>query len=132
MKKPNQIDSGIEEIKDTANEIDHNLNKININKEDNNVSLSYWAYKILTTPDPKSKANLTEEIVKKWFNEEIHQVGDLVPPDAPERTSSLKVVDPSKIRRGKGGTLASRIALLHSLANIEQVNILIKILINII
>lgn len=30
------------------------------------------------------------------------------------------MVEPGKIRRGKGGTQASRVALLHSLANIEQ------------
>lgn len=30
------------------------------------------------------------------------------------------MVDPGRIRRGKGGTQSSRVALLHSLANIEQ------------
>lgn len=32
----------------------------------------------------------------------------------------MSFLDPAKIKRGKGGTLASRVALIHSLANIEQ------------
>eukprot|EP00057_Strongylocentrotus_purpuratus_P033988 XP_793532.4 PREDICTED: uncharacterized protein LOC588772 [Strongylocentrotus purpuratus] len=38
----------------------------------------------------------------------------------PCRDKSLNILQPGKIKRGKGGTLASRIAVLHSLANIEQ------------
>lgn len=69
---------------------------------------------------------LTEEIAAKWFANEIenivveHDEVTIQPPDEPAREASLSVVNPGKIRRGKGGTQSSRIALLHSLANIEQ------------
>lgn len=83
-------------------------------------TLSYWAVKILRTPDPKEKADLTDLVARKWLNNELEALGRTEPPEQPERLENLNVVDPAKIRRGKGGTLASRIALLHSLANIEQ------------
>jgi len=83
--------------------------------------LSYWAVKILRTPDPKEKADLTDLIARKWLDNELEAFDSVTePPEQPERLENLNVVDPAKIRRGKGGTLASRIALLHSLANIEQ------------
>ncbi|RNA43158.1 hypothetical protein BpHYR1_047217 [Brachionus plicatilis] len=83
-------------------------------------SLCFWAVKILNTCDPHEKARLTDEVAKKWFSGELTQVGHKNPPDQPSRPENLTIIDPSKIRRGKGGTLASRVALLHSLANIEQ------------
>uniref|UniRef100_A0A8C1PDL0 Uncharacterized protein n=1 Tax=Cyprinus carpio TaxID=7962 RepID=A0A8C1PDL0_CYPCA len=42
------------------------------------------------------------------------------PPTQPNRKDNLTVMEPGIIKRGKGGTLASRVALLQSLANIEQ------------
>ena len=88
-------------------------------------SLVYWAVKILGTADPSEKCRLTEETAAKWLSGEIvvvvdQEAGLVLPPDEPARDSSLNVVSPGKIRRGKGGTQSSRIALLHSLANIEQ------------
>lgn len=59
-------------------------------------------------------------IAKKWLKNEFNDIGTADPPETPERLERLSIIDPAKIRRGKGGTLASRIALLHSLANIEQ------------
>jgi uncharacterized ferritin-like protein (DUF455 family) len=83
-------------------------------------TLSYWAVKILQTPDPTQKADLTDLVARKWLDNELETIGQTEPPEQPERPENLHIVDPAKIRRGKGGTLASRIALLHSLANIEQ------------
>ncbi|KDN45256.1 DUF455-domain-containing protein [Tilletiaria anomala UBC 951] len=43
------------------------------------------------------------------------------PPRVPPRLESAIIVEPGQLgKRGKGGTVRSRIALLHSLANIEQ------------
>ncbi|XP_072020752.1 uncharacterized protein [Amphiura filiformis] len=83
-------------------------------------TLCHWAVKILSTADPIEKVTLTEMVKKKWDCGEISLVGSYTPPDQPYRVESLNVVAPGKIKRGKGGTLASRIATLHSLANIEQ------------
>ncbi|XP_063045174.1 uncharacterized protein si:ch73-314g15.3 [Engraulis encrasicolus] len=83
-------------------------------------SLCYWATKILCTPDPEEKVSLTLEVQRKWNSGEITEVGESTPPAQPGRKENLTVLEPGKIKRGKGGTLASRVALLHSLANIEQ------------
>ena len=83
-------------------------------------SLCFWAVKILNTSDPHEKAKLTTYVAQKWFSGELNKIGHTNPPDQPSRPENLAIIDPGKIRRGKGGTLASRVALLHSLANIEQ------------
>ncbi|KAJ8340332.1 hypothetical protein SKAU_G00349650 [Synaphobranchus kaupii] len=83
-------------------------------------SLCFWATKILLTPDPNEKVALTQEVLQRWNSGKITDVGQASPPAQPSRKGSLTVLEPGKIKRGKGGTLASRIALLHSLANIEQ------------
>lgn len=85
-----------------------------------NNTLTYWAVKILNTADPWEKANLTVKVGKQWFDNELDRIGHIQPPDQPARLDSLNIVEPGKIRRGKGGTQGSRIALIHSLANIEQ------------
>lgn len=110
----------------TSNELSFTKNKPELVKKDpeenetflessgiiyeNENSISYWATKILKTADPKQKANLTEEIAKKWLNNEINQLGNISPPNQPERLETLSIVDPGKIRRGKGGTLVKKIA----------------------
>ncbi|KAL2088556.1 hypothetical protein ACEWY4_015455 [Coilia grayii] len=89
-------------------------------KQTHENSLCYWATKILCTPDPEEKVTLTLEVQRKWNSGEISDVGEATPPAQPGRKENLTVLEPGKIKRGKGGTLASRVALLHSLANIEQ------------
>ncbi|XP_076854768.1 uncharacterized protein HI_0077 [Brachyhypopomus gauderio] len=83
-------------------------------------TLCYWATKILGTPDPQEKVVLTKQVQAWWDTGKITEIGECVPPAQPSRTDALTVVEPGRIKRGKGGTQASRIALLHSLANIEQ------------
>lgn len=92
----------------------------NGDKQTSENSLCYWAAKILCTPDPEEKVTLTLEVQRKWNEGEISEVGVATPPAQPSRKENLTVLEPGKIKRGKGGTLASRLALLHSLANIEQ------------
>ncbi|XP_053348320.1 uncharacterized protein HI_0077 [Clarias gariepinus] len=83
-------------------------------------TLCFWATKILSTPDPLEKVALTKQVQSLWDTREITEIGECAPPAQPSRIDSLTVVEPGKIKRGKGGTQASRIALLHSMANIEQ------------
>lgn len=61
--------------------------------------------KILNTSDPKEKAELTNKVADMWSNNELELIGDFYPPEQPSRPESLNIVDPGKIRRGKGGTL---------------------------
>ena len=83
-------------------------------------TLAYWAAKILNTASPREKCELTRLVGEKWRSGEVLAVGKCQAPDTPGREGSLNVLEPAKIKRGKGGTLASRVALIHSLANIEQ------------
>jgi len=118
LVKPKSVktDSSLEE-KPIQSTLDSDL-------ETENLCLYDWAVKILNTADPREKVRLTEEASKKWLNDEIKEIrrGDnsVKVPDEPARQENLNVVDPGRIKRGKGGTQSSRIALLHSLANIEQ------------
>lgn len=83
-------------------------------------SLCDWAVRILCTADPSEKVRLTHEACRLWDSGNIVSVGREMPPDQPYREEGLDVVAPGKMKIGKGGTLASRIATIHSLANIEQ------------
>ncbi|XP_053573555.1 uncharacterized protein HI_0077 isoform X2 [Bombina bombina] len=87
---------------------------------ESDTSLCYWACKILSTADPEDKAKLTLQVQSMWQSGKIKEIGLVEPPAQPSRKENLTIVQPGRIKRGKGGTLASRIALLHSLANIEQ------------
>ncbi|KAG9489043.1 hypothetical protein GDO78_005183 [Eleutherodactylus coqui] len=87
---------------------------------DDECSLTYWASKILCTPDAEEKAKLTHRVQEMWNAGKITEIGHKEPPEHPSRMENLTIVQPGQIKRGKGGTLTSRIALLHSLANIEQ------------
>ncbi|KAF4111110.1 uncharacterized protein HI_0077 isoform X2 [Onychostoma macrolepis] len=91
---------------------------VEINSSEN--TLCMWATKILHTADPQEKVSLTKIVQENWDSGKITETGEASPPAQPNRKDNLTVVEPGKIKRGKGGTLASRIALLHSLANIEQ------------
>lgn len=105
-------------------------------------SLVEWACLVLNTPEPRLKVAYTRMAACAFRNGEIKQVGGgyaqktenqqeyrwhrsqrETPPHVPPRLDSAIIVETNKMgKRGKGGTEKSRIALLHSLANIEQVN----------
>ncbi|KAJ3196957.1 hypothetical protein HK101_007006 [Irineochytrium annulatum] len=77
--------------------------------------------RILTTPDPHLKVALTLSLDEKFSNGEILIIGSGPVPDEPARQPHLTIVAPGKTaRRGNGGNAASRVAILHALANIEQ------------
>ncbi|KAH6564737.1 hypothetical protein BASA82_000857 [Batrachochytrium salamandrivorans] len=87
-------------------------------------SLVDYAIVILNTADPSDKVALTFKVANLWNTgniDSIEKTIDQAAPDIPARLDSLGFVAPSKTKKlGKGGTVASRIAILHSLANIEQ------------
>ncbi|KAJ3207621.1 hypothetical protein HDU67_007353 [Dinochytrium kinnereticum] len=68
--------------------------------------------------EEKEPRSLVEWCVKVLKTAEV---GTGTPPDEPPRHEGVVMVAPGQMkRRGKGGTVESRIAILHSLANIEQ------------
>ncbi|TPX70425.1 hypothetical protein SpCBS45565_g01762 [Spizellomyces sp. 'palustris'] len=80
-----------------------------------------WAITILETPDPTEKVRLTHKVADLWKANAISEIGTGTPPERPAREEYLTEVLPGKTRRlGKGGSLESRIAILHALANVEQ------------
>ena len=91
------------------------------------MSLLEAACAILSEPDPWKKAELTNLTAGAWRGGDMsvkpqHDEICPMPPDRPARgDDKVKVVAPGQTKkRGKGGSLASRIALIHSLAHIEN------------
>jgi hypothetical protein len=74
-------------------------------------TLCYWAARILRTADPREKCSLTQVVAEKWRKGEL-QIGLGEPPETPERQDTLNVLEPNKIKRGKGGTLVKGIFFL--------------------
>ncbi|KAG0031841.1 hypothetical protein BGZ81_000438 [Podila clonocystis] len=87
---------------------------------------------IMHTMDPIEKADLTLLLGEQWrasvgARKDTHRssqsmdIGRANPPDKPLRHEGLEFVRPGfGVKVGKAGSLSSRIAILHALANVEQ------------
>ncbi|KAG0250427.1 hypothetical protein BG011_008353 [Mortierella polycephala] len=93
---------------------------------------------IMHTIDPIEKADLTLLLGQQWkqtiearskrkYNNDddtgskMMEIGCATPPDIPLRPDNLEFVRPGfGVKVGKAGSLSSRIAILHALANVEQ------------
>ncbi|EHA8588683.1 hypothetical protein COCNU_scaffold006300G000010 [Cocos nucifera] len=83
------------------------------------------ALEILNTADPVEKARLGEAAATRWLQGTVslpyRDHGDLPVPDRPARLSNVKLVAPHLMPKlGKGGSLQSRQAILHSLVHTES------------
>jgi uncharacterized ferritin-like protein (DUF455 family) len=79
---------------------------------------------VLLTADPYAKVRAARLAARRWRRGELAHVFDVAMPDTPARPDAPVLLAPNKMaRRGKGGTLAKRIALIHALAHIECVAI---------
>jgi len=94
---------------------------------DDKATLSDWCVHILNTTDPELKIELTTHLFSIFATREQTAnpmdlgAGKIQPPDEPPRQNSINQVAPSKMpRAGRGGSVRSRIAMIHALANIEQ------------
>ena len=90
-------------------------------------SLCEWCVHVLQASDPERKIELTTQLFSLFASRELSAspmrigAGTVEPPDEPLRPQDMRAVKPWEIPTlGKGGTLKSRINMLHSLANIEQ------------
>ncbi|KAI5863611.1 DUF455-domain-containing protein [Durotheca rogersii] len=87
-------------------------------------TLSEWCVRILNTSNPEHKIELTTRLFSLFATREQSpspmQVGVGTPPLEPPRENLTQVKPGQMPRAGKGGSLKSRIAMLHALANIEQ------------
>ncbi|GAA6009025.1 hypothetical protein JCM10207_004069 [Rhodosporidiobolus poonsookiae] len=88
-------------------------------------SIVTWCRLILLAPSPTAKVSLTRHLVSLFRSGTLTRLADPANdpphPHEPYRSPNVQVVLPGKTASlGKGGTLASRVKLLHSLATIEQ------------
>lgn len=88
-------------------------------------TLCDWAAHVLNTANPEHKIELTTHLFSIFTAGEASDSpmplgrGTVAPPDQPPR-EKMETVDPGHMpKAGRGGTLKSRIAMLHALANIE-------------
>ncbi len=83
-------------------------------------SFSAAAHSVLSATDPREKVRLTGIAARQARITGLGTVFDRVMPDRPGRPARPALLAPNKMpKRGKAGSLASRIALLHALAHIE-------------
>jgi len=88
-------------------------------------TLTEYCAAILQTSDPEKKIEMTTQLfttfVKQSSTDFPMIIGDIRAPEEPQRSSDQVRMAPDKMTNtGKAGTLKSRIAMLHALANIEQ------------
>lgn len=92
---------------------------------DANSSFCAWAGEILNTADPERKIELTHRLYTIFNDKETSPSpmtlgkGTVVPPDQPPRQGLTEVKPWQSQYHGRGGSVKSRIAMLHALANIE-------------
>ncbi|KAI0129170.1 hypothetical protein BJ170DRAFT_579252 [Xylariales sp. AK1849] len=91
-----------------------------------NATLCEWCIHILNTSNPEHKIELTTHLFSIFATREGSTTpmdlgaGTATAPQEPLREQQTKVNPGAMPRAGKGGTLKSRIAMIHALANIEQ------------
>uniref|UniRef100_A0A093UWN4 Rieske domain-containing protein n=1 Tax=Talaromyces marneffei PM1 TaxID=1077442 RepID=A0A093UWN4_TALMA len=92
---------------------------------DENSSFCDWAVEILNSADPERKIELTHRLYTVFNDKETSPSpmalgkGTVVPPDQPPRQGLVEVMPWQSQYHGRGGSVKSRIAMLHALANIE-------------
>ncbi|MFT3964799.1 MAG: ferritin-like domain-containing protein [Sphingobium sp.] len=75
---------------------------------------------ILSTAEPRDKLMLARRVARDWRAGRLEHRFDVAMPDYPARPARPALLPPNRMpKRGKAGSEASRIALLHALAHIE-------------
>ncbi|KAI9372370.1 hypothetical protein BJX61DRAFT_452437 [Aspergillus egyptiacus] len=93
---------------------------------DEDATLCDWCAHVLSTPSAEQKVELTAHLFSMFAKREgtsspmpIIGSSPVAPPAAPPREKLVEVRPGDMQKPGRGGTLKSRIAMLHALANIE-------------
>jgi uncharacterized ferritin-like protein (DUF455 family) len=83
-------------------------------------TIAQAAVAVLNARDPAEKASLSRRYAQAWRRGELAFLFDVMPPETPGRPERPELLLPNKMpKRGKAGSEANRIALLHALAHIE-------------
>lgn len=76
------------------------------------------------TAEPAQKVRTARDMTRKWRRGMLSHEFDVAMPDIPSRPDTPELLPPGRMpRRGKGGSMRGRIALIHALAHIELVAI---------
>jgi len=79
---------------------------------------------VLETADPAAKVKAARKVARDWRLGRLDWRFDVAMPARPARPDRPELLPPSRMaKRGKGGTEAGRIALIHAIAHIEFVAI---------
>ena len=83
-------------------------------------TLGQAAVDVLNTADATEKARRSQEHAQAWREERLAWAFDAPPPERPARPAHPQLLPANQMpKRGKAGSLSSRINLLHALAHIE-------------
>jgi uncharacterized ferritin-like protein (DUF455 family) len=83
-------------------------------------SIGAAARRVLLTAGPTAKAAEARATAAAWRAGELTPDCTVAMPDRPARPERPELIDPARMpRRGRGGSAASRFALLHAVAHIE-------------
>lgn len=83
-------------------------------------SICAAACAVLNAAEPAAKVRLTARAATAWRLGQLEWAFDELPPPRPARPAKPELVHPTAVKgRGKAGSLANRISLLHALAHIE-------------
>jgi uncharacterized ferritin-like protein (DUF455 family) len=79
---------------------------------------------VLATADPANKVKAARSAARDWRAGRLVPVWDVRMPDRPARPDRPELLPPARMpKRGRGGTAAGRIAMLHAIAHIEFIAI---------
>ncbi|MBS0505673.1 MAG: ferritin-like domain-containing protein [Proteobacteria bacterium] len=88
------------------------------------MDVSHAALVILTTPDPAAKVRAARAAARDWRMGRLALGFTAEMPDRPARPAKPELLPPNRMpKRGRMGSDASRIAMIHALAHIEFVAI---------
>lgn len=83
-------------------------------------SVAQAAHAVLATAHPADKVKAARAASRDWRAGRLSLNWDIAMPDRPARPERPELLPPTRMpRRGKGGSAAGRIAMLHALAHIE-------------
>ena len=87
-------------------------------------SLAHAIRTVLDTADPHAKVKAARKAARDWRLGRLDGRFDVAMPTRPARPDRPELLPPNRMpKRGKGGTEAGRIALIHAIAHIEFVAI---------
>jgi uncharacterized ferritin-like protein (DUF455 family) len=83
-------------------------------------TLSDAACRALATAEAVDKADAAKAMAAAWRAGALNEIGHTAPPDRPARPARPELRPPREMpKRGRGGSMRARVALLHALAHIE-------------